>query len=189
MGQFAKWLLHEDQKEFFDYVFAVVLNAFFLGLIALLLWPLGRAALAWRLTKAYWVFWAAVIAVSCILALAQRIFKMDLYSRSDAYIITGLAVSAFLQAGWSAYAAPIIRGSTADASLPMMIILYVAGAVSAYVAAVIVGAFYMGGLYRLVNSALALLSFAVFSVWPSVGLAIYGWFFSIFERAYFFVPK
>ena len=186
MGQFAKWLLHEDQKEFFDYLFALVLNAVFLALIALLLWPLGKATLAWKLTKAYWIFWTAVIAVSCILALAQRVFKMDLYSRSDAYIITGLAVSAFLQAGWSAYAAPIVRGSTADASIPVMIILYVIGGVSAYVAAVIVGAFYMGGLYRLVNSALAILSFAVFSVWPAAGIAIYGWFFKIFERFQFF---
>jgi hypothetical protein len=35
MGQLAKWLLHEDQKEFFDYVFAVALNAVFLVLVAL----------------------------------------------------------------------------------------------------------------------------------------------------------
>lgn len=182
MGQFSKWLLHEDQKEFFDYLFAIVLNAVFLILIALLLWPLGRAGMAWRLTKAYWVFWTAVIAVSCLLALAQRIFKMDLYSRGDAYIITGLAVSAFLQVGWSAYAAPVIHASTTGTSVVVMIILYVVGGVSAYVAAVIVGAFYMGGLYRLVNSALAILSFAVFSVWPAAGGAMYGWFFSIFER-------
>lgn len=186
MGQFTKWLLHEDQKEFFDYLFAIVLNAVFLALIALLLWPLGKATLAWRLTKAYWIFWTAVIAVSCVLALAQRVFKMDLYSRSDAYIITGLAVSAFLQTGWSAYAAPIVQDSVGDTSVLMMIILYVVGGVSAYVAAVIVGAFYMGGLYRLVNSALAILSFAVFSVWPAAGIAIYGWFFNIFERFQFF---
>src|ERR1700752_1933551 len=182
MGQFAKWLLHEDQKEFFDYLFALVLNTVFLILIALLLWPLGKATVAWRLTKAYWVFWTAVIAVSCLLALAQRIFKMDLYSRSDAYIITGLAVSAFLQVGWSAYAAPVIHSSMANTPVWVMIILYVIGGVSAYVAAVIVGAFYMGGLYRLVNSALAILSFAVFSVWPTAGTTIYGWFFNVFER-------
>lgn len=182
MGQFSKWLLHEDQKEFFDYLFAVVLNAVFLACIALLLWPLGRATMAWRLTKAYWIFWTAVIAVSCLLALAQRIFKMDLYSRSDAYIITGLAVSAFLQVGWSAYAAPVVHSSVTGAPVWMMIILYIVGGISAYVAAVIVGAFYMGGLYRLVNSALAILSFALFSVWPSAGTAMYGWFFNIFER-------
>ena len=182
MGQFAKWLLDEDQKELFDYLFAIVLNAVFLALIALILWPLGMATLSWKLTNSYWIFWDAVIAVSSLLALAQRIFKMDLYSRSDAYIITGLAVSAFLQAGWSAYAAPIIRAAVVDTSVMVTIILYIVGGVSAYVAAVIVGAFYMGGLYRFVNSVLALLSFAVFSVWPAAGMAIYGWFFAIFER-------
>lgn len=186
MGQFAKWLLHEDQKEFFDYVFAVVLNAVFLILIALLLWPLGRAAMAWRLTKAYWIFWSAVIAISCILVLAQRVFKMNLYDRSHAYIVSGLAVSAFLQVGWSAYAAPVIHNSASDASMWVTIILYFFGFISAYVAAVIVGAFYMGGLYRLVNSALAILSFAVFSIWPNVGSAMYGWFFNIFDRFQFF---
>jgi hypothetical protein len=182
MGQFAKWLMHEDQKEFFDYVFAVVLNAVFLIVIALLLWPLGRAGMAWRLTKAYWVFWTAVIVVASVHALAQRVFKMDLYERSDAYIITGLAASAFLQIGWSAYAAPVVHGSISGAPVWMTIVLFVIGAISAYVAAVIVGAFYMGGLYRLINSALAILSFIVFSVWPAAGMAIYGWFFRIFER-------
>jgi hypothetical protein len=186
MGQFSKWLLHDDQKEFFDYLFAIVLNTVFLLLIALLLWPLGKAAVVCRLTMAYWIFWTAVIAVSCLLALAQRIFKMDLYERSEAYIITGLAVSAFLQVGWSAYAAPVIHSSITGASVMVMIILYVVGGISAHVAAVIVGAFYMGGLYRLVNSALAILSFAAFSVWPAAGRTMYGWFFSIFERFQFY---
>lgn len=182
MGQFAKWLIHEDRKELFDYLFAIVLNAVFLAVIALLLWPLGRAGIAWRLTKAYWVFWSAVIAISCVLVLAQRSFKMDLYERANAYIITGMAVSAFLQVGWSAYAAPVFHSAAASASVWVMVVLYLIGGVSAYVAAVIVGAFYMGGLYRLVNSALAILSFAVFSIWPAAGSAMYGWFFNIFER-------
>jgi hypothetical protein len=58
--------------------------------------------------------------------------------------------------------------------------MYTVGVVSCYVAAVIVGAYYTGGLYRMVNSALAILSFSLFSVWPAVGLAIYGWFFDLF---------
>ena len=182
MGEFSKWLLHDNQKEFFDYLFAVAVNAVFLTLIALLLWPLGRAGIAWRLTKAYWVFWTAVILISSILALAQRIFRMDLYDRANAYVITGVAVSAFLQVGWSAYAAPVFHSAVTSASVWVAIILYAAGGVSAYVAAVIVGAFYMGSLYRLVNSALAIISFAVFSVWPTAGTALYGWFFNIFER-------
>lgn len=186
MGEFAKWLIHEDQKELFEYLFAIVLNAVFLALIALVLWPFGRATLAWSLTRAYWIFWTAVIVTSSILALAQRIFRIDLYDRSNAYIVSGLAVSGFLQVGWSAFAAPVVHGAVADASVWLTIILYLIGGVSAYIAAVIVGAFYIGGIYRLVNSALAILSFIVFSVWPTAGNTMYGWFFSIFDRFQFF---
>jgi hypothetical protein len=111
MGQFSKWLLHEDQKEWFDYLFALVLNIVFLALTALLLWPLGEATVALRLAKGYWVFWTVVIAASMVMVLAQRIFRMDLYERFDAYVISGLALSAFLQLGWSAFAALVIRSA------------------------------------------------------------------------------
>jgi hypothetical protein len=60
MGEFAKWLLHEDQKELFDYLFAIVLNIAFLVLTALLLWSMGRATMVLSLAKAYWIFWTAV---------------------------------------------------------------------------------------------------------------------------------
>ena len=95
MGEFSKWLLHEEQKEFFDYLFALVLNIFFLALTTLVLWPLGRATFAWHLTKGYWVFWTVVIIISSVLALVQRIFRMDLYSHYNAYVISGLALSGF----------------------------------------------------------------------------------------------
>jgi hypothetical protein len=179
MGQFSKWLLHEDQKEFFDYLFALVLNAVFLALIVLALWPLGKAAMALQLAKGYWIFWTAVILTACVLVLAQRIFRMDLYSHFDAYVITGLVVSGFCQAGWSAYVAPIIHNFVAGAPVWMVIILYVVGVVSCWVASVIVAAFYMGGIYRMVNMILAIVSFIVFSVWPAAGTTIYGWFFDL----------
>jgi hypothetical protein len=180
MGEFSKWLLHEDRKELFDYLFAVVLNALFLALTALLLWPLGRASLALQLAKGYWGFWAAVIVTASLLVLAQRIFRMDLYSRSNAYIISALVVSGFVQVGWSAFAALIVYNSATGAPVWMMIILYAVGVVSSYVACVIVGAFYMGGVYKMVNTALALVSFILFSIWPAAGGTIYGWFFDLF---------
>jgi hypothetical protein len=180
MGQFAKWLLQEEQKELFDYLFAVVVNAIFLAVIALLLWPTGRAIMAWRLTKGYWMFWAAVIVVSSVVVLAQRIFRIDLYSHYDIYVISGLVVSGILQVGWSAFVAPIFQNSVAEAPLWLTIILYLIGGVSCYVASVIVGAFYMGGIYRMVNSVLAIVSFIVFSVWPNAGTTLYGWFFDLF---------
>lgn len=180
MGEFSKWLLHEDQKELFDYLFAIVLNAVFLVLAVLLLWPLGRASMAYRLAKGYWIFWTAVIVTASVLALLHRIFRTDLYERFDAYVISGLIVSGFVQVGWAAFAAPVVRNFVANAPLWMAIILYVAGLLSCYVASVIMAAFYMGTLYRMVNFTLAILSFIVFSVWPTAGGAIYGWFFDYF---------
>ncbi len=180
MGEFSKWLLHEDQKELFDYLFAIVLNAVFLVLIALLLWPLGKTALTFRLTKGYWYFWSVVIVTSSLMVLAQRIFRMDLYSHYDAYVISALAVSGVVQVGWSAFAALVIDNAVAGAAVWKMIIIYAIGGISSYVACVIVSAFYMGSIYRMVNFALAILSFIVFSVWPSAGGAIYGWFFDLF---------
>lgn len=179
MGEFAKWLMHEDQKELFDYLFALVLNILFLALTALLLWPFGKAGTAWRLTKGYWIFWTVLIVTSALMVVAQRLFRMDLYTRLDAYIISALIVSGFLQVGWSAYAAPVIRNTAAGSPILATIIVYAVGVVSSYVAAVIVGAYYTGGLYRMANSALAILTFIVFSIWPAAGLAIYGWFFNL----------
>jgi hypothetical protein len=80
MGEFSKWLLHEDQKELFDYLFALVLNIAFVVLITLILWPLGSATFALHLAKGYWVFWTIVIVTSSGIVLVQRIFRMDLYS-------------------------------------------------------------------------------------------------------------
>ena len=177
MGGFSKWLLHEDQKEFFDYLFALVLNAVFLALIALLLWPMGRATMALQLAIGYWIFWTAVILISSILVVVQRIFSMDLDSHFDAYLISGLIVGGFLQVGWSAFLAPVLHNFVADASVWVTIILYAVGIVSCYVACVIVAAFYMGTLYKFVNLILALVSFIVFSVWPTAGRVMYGWLF------------
>jgi hypothetical protein len=179
MREFSKWLLHEDQKEFFDYLFAIVLNAAFLALIALLLWPMGRAAMALQLAKGYWIFWTAVIVTACVLALLQRIFRLNLYDRFEAYVITGLIFSGFVQVGWSAFIAPVVHEFAAGAPIWMTIILYAVGVFSCWIACVIVAAFYMGSIYRLVNLALAALSFIVFSVWPNAGGTIYSWFFKL----------
>ena len=180
MGAFTKWLLQEEQKELFDFLFAYVLNVIFLALAALLLWPLGKAPLALSLVKAYWLFWNLMVVSAGVLLLFQRIFRLDLYSHSDAYVISGLAVSCFLQAGWSAFAALLVRDFAADAPGWVVVAVYAVGVLSWYVAGVIVGAFYMGGLDRLVNQALAVLSFVVFSLWPAAARALYGWFFDLF---------
>jgi hypothetical protein len=173
MGDFSKWLLHEDQKELFDYLFAIVLNIIFLAITALLLWPLGRTMMAFRLAKGYWSFWA-------ILIIAVSLLAVDLYSHSDVYVITGLVVSSFLQAGWSAFAVTVVQNSVAGAPVWVMIVMNATGGLSTYIACVIVGAFFTGTLYRFVSLAIGIVSFIVFSVWPTGGDAIYGWFFDLF---------
>jgi hypothetical protein len=181
MGQFSKWLLHEDQKEFFDYLFAIVLNAVFVGLVALLFWPMRRTTIAFHLAKGYWYFWSVLIVAASLMVLVQRILRMDIHSHPNAYVNSGLIVSGFLQAGWSAFAALVIAGAVTNSSVLVMIVLYAVGIVSSYVASVAVGAFFMGSIYRMVNMILAVVSFIVFSIWPGAGGAIYGWFFDFID--------
>lgn len=94
----------------------------------------------------------------------------------------GLALSGFLQAGWSAFVALVVRNSLTDPSIWKAVVVYVIGLVSCYVAAVIVGAFYVGGLYRMINLGVAAISFVTFSIWPSSGVALYGWFFDLVSK-------
>src|ERR1044072_4567058 len=139
MGEFSKWLLHEVQKELFDYLFAVVLNVFFLALVTLMLWPLGKASFALHLAKGYWVFWTVVIIASAVMILVQRSFRIDLDSRFNAYVISGLILSGFLQIGWSAFAALAVRTSITSMSIWMAVVVILVGVVSCYVTTVVVG--------------------------------------------------
>ena len=182
MGEFSKWLMHEDQKELFDYLFALVLNILFLVLTTLVLWPLGRASFALHLAKGYWVFWTVVIITNSALVLVQRFFRIDLYSHFNAYVISGLALSGFLQIGWSAFVALAVRNSITNISVWMAVLVIAVGVVSCYVATEILGAYYAGGIYRTVNLCLAVLSFVVLTIWPAAGAAIYGWFFEFVTR-------
>lgn len=180
MGYFAKWLLADEQKELFDYLYANVLNVVFLAIIALVLWPFGRAWMAYSLAKGYWVFWCVMILCAIALVLFRRIFRIDLDTRYDAYVLSALAVSSFLQAGWSAFAALTVQGFVAGAPFWTTAALYVVGFLSCYVAFGIVCAFYMGSLYKTVNLPLSVVSFVVFSLWPAAGRTLYGWFFDLF---------
>ena len=180
MGEFGRWILHEDQKEVFEAFFAGMVFLAFVLLSTLLLLPAGRAWAVWSFAKGYWLFLVVLYLTAAALLLAQRYFRMDLYSHPDAYVISGLAVSGFLQVGWSAFAALTVRGNTAGAPVWAAAALYFVGLLSCYAALVSVGALYMGHIYRLTNAGLALLSYVLFSLWPAAGRALYGWFFDLF---------
>jgi hypothetical protein len=174
------WLVRDEQEGLFDLLFAIVQNILFLALAALLLWPAGRATMAFSFAKGYGLFWIALAVTAAALVLLRRIFRVDLHSHPDAYVNSALAVSCFLQAGWSAFAALSVQGFAASATVWTAVILYLVGAVSCYVAFNVVSLFYEGHIYKLVNLLLALVSFVVFSVWPAAGRAVYGWFFELF---------
>jgi ABC-type Fe3+-siderophore transport system permease subunit len=179
MGAFTRWILHEDQKEAFEFFFASALTAVFLAVVALAFWPLGRASLALDLLKGYWVLWIAISWTAVPLFIWQRLCRVDLYSHPDAYVISGLALSGFLQAGWSAFAAIAARDAAAAAPAWLAVVLYLVWLFSCYVAAVSIATYYQGHIYKFVNLLLSVLTYALFCVWPAAARAVYGWFFDL----------
>lgn len=180
MGSFGKWLLADEQKELWEVLFAITLNIFFLSLIALVFWPLGRPGFAFRLAKGYVILWSFIFLVGGAVSRIQEFFRVDLYDHADVYVYSNLAVSCFLQIGWSAFAVLVVHNFVAGASLPVTILLYVVGVCSCLVAFHAVSSYYQGQIYRLISLPLALAAFIVFSVWPASGRFLCGWFFDLF---------
>lgn len=181
MGAFSQWILHEDQKELFDSLYATALSIVFFGLAALALWPLGSASVVWRLVKGYWLFCVALPVTALLLLLFRRVFRVDLDTHFDAYVLSALAVSGFVQAGWSAFAALVVRDAAGAATWPAAAALYAVGFLSSYVASAVVAVYYSGRIYRYVNIPLACAGFVLFGLWPAAARAVYGWFFDLFR--------
>src|SRR5919109_478914 len=179
-GEISKWLMHDDQKELFEVLVALALNVVFLALIALLLWPLGKVVLAFGLAKGYGILWIVAFLTIVLLNRLHRFFRVDMYTHADAYVLSNLAVSCFLQAGWSAYAALSVQSLVVSTPVWIVVILYLVGVLSCLIAFFAVSSFYQGHIYKMVSLPLALVSFIVFSVWPASGRVIYGWFFDLF---------
>jgi hypothetical protein len=180
MGAFVKWLLHEDQKELFEHLYAAVFNLVFLGVSALLFWFLGRLDFAFRLLKGYWVFWILLPATATLLVMFRRVFRLDLDSHPDAYIISAIATSGVLVAGWSAFAALSVKQYAVGSPMRLTVALYITGLFSSYASFGLVSTYYNGSLYRAINLPLAGGTFALFSIWPTAARATYGWFFDLF---------
>lgn len=174
MGEFSKWLMHEDRKEVFEILVAGAMNVIFLALIALLLWPLGRPGLAFHLAKGYVVLWVVVYVAALLVNRIQDFFRVNLYAHPDAYVLSNLGVSCFLQVGWSAYAALNVDSFAQGASVSMALTLYLVGALSCLVAFFAVSSFYQGHIYKFISLPLALIGFVVFSVWPALGRMVCG---------------
>lgn len=180
MGELVKWLMREEQKELFEFLFACVQHLVFVALAALVLWPLGDAWLALRFAKGGLILWVVLFVTYVALAFVQRKLDLSLYSHADAYVVSAAAVGAFVQTGWSAFSALAVREYVSVATLWHAAALYFVGLLSCYVAFNVVSAFYTGHVYKLINLPLALVSYALFCVWPAAAGAAYGWFFRRF---------
>lgn len=172
--------MHDEQKNLFEILVASAINVVFLALIVALLWPLGRPSLAFRLAKGYVVLWV----LTCVAALLgnriQEFFRVNIYDRPNVYVNSNLAVSCFLQVGWSAFAALTVHSFVPGASVWIVVTLYLVGVLSCLIAYFAVSSLYQGHIYKLISLPLALICFIVFSVWPASARVTYGWFFGLF---------
>ncbi len=182
MQTFNQWLMHEDQRHVWDSLYATFLTAVFVAFGALVLWPMGKTGMSWSLLKGLGIFWFAIPLTAIPLLWFQRIFRVDLYSHYDAYVISGIAVSGILQAGWSAFAALTARDYAAGTSIGVTAALYVIGFLSCQVACAALAPYYGGQIYRYANVTLAAVAFVIFALLPAAARFLYGWFFDLILR-------
>lgn len=180
MGEFSRWLLHEDQRETFDHLFAGILNLLFLICVTMLFWWFGKISFSIHLLKGYWILWILLPATAFLLVVFRRIFRIDMYSHFDVYVISALIVSGLLQTGWSAFAALTVKDSVSGSPTWLVVVTYACGVGSCYVTLTLISAYYSGSIYRHVNALLGLISFIVFTMWPAAARFAYGWFFDLF---------
>jgi hypothetical protein len=103
-----------------------------------------------------------------------------MYDHPDAYVNSNLAISCFLQAGWSAFAALVVYSFATAAPVWLMLILYLVGILSCFITFNIVSSFYQGHVYKIISLPLAFVGFIIFSIWPAGGRLTYGRFCDLF---------
>lgn len=128
------WWLNEAPQEQMDYYIAGAMNVAFLGLTALLLWPLDKTMMIVHLAKGYGIFWSVTVVTLFVGDRLQRLFRVNVDSHFDAYVIWNLSHSLILLAGWSAFAALTVRSFVVTTPVWAAVILYLVGLLSSYVA-------------------------------------------------------
>lgn len=179
MGDLYRFL---EARGLSDVFIAAVLNLVFLLLVALPLWALDRWALALRLAKGYYIFWAVFILTAVLVDRIQRLLRVDADTHIDAFVLSNFAHCVLMLTGWSAFAALAVREFTAGSPVWVSSVLYFVGFLSSHVAFIVIISVYTGRIYKLVNACAALVSFVVFALWPAGGRAVFGWFFHLFAK-------
>lgn len=170
----------DPNKAKLELLFATGASVLFLALSALLLWPVDRAPLAWHLFKGYCLFLILLSTTFWVMQLSVRVFRVETNPSDKRYLVTSLALGAFLQVGWAAFAALAVNHFIAGSPTWLVVALWIIGFVSTYVALVWAGLFYQGEIYKFVNGPLGIVSYVVFAMWPFVGHMLFGWFLKLF---------
>lgn len=163
-----------------DFLIPVALNVIFIVIVALLLWPMGKLAVAVRLMKAYVIFWGITVFSVVVLYQVQRMLRVSAERNFAAFLISNLLLGLTLLAGWSAFSSGVVNEAVADAGVGVTIVLWVVGLVSGIAAHVVVTTFHNGTIYTLSNLIVVVVGFVVFGVWPAVARVTYGRFFNLF---------
>lgn len=166
--------------EAWEFAVGLVVNALFLGLVALLLWSLDGPALAARLGKGYAVLWCVTAFTAVSAGVIHAFLRLDVTEDFNLYVAPGVAFGAVLLTCWSAFAALTVRGFASGVSFWPALALQAAGFLASFVGCWVVSSFYQGHLYKLINLPLALAGYLVFAAWPAAGRVLYGWFFDLF---------
>ena len=159
-----------------DFRILWVLILALLGVITLLLWPLGELKLAFSLARGMGVLYVTTYVVFLVVLIIQKFFRVDIDDRVDAFLLSNLAVSALLHVGWAAFAALAVRAAAAGEPVWRAAILWLIGLFTCWMAYNVVGTWYSGRFYRYKNLPLAAASFAVFALWPAAARFLFGWY-------------
>ncbi|HEX2091366.1 MAG TPA: hypothetical protein VHG28_03150 [Longimicrobiaceae bacterium] len=162
-----------------DFTFLIVTVLALLGIITLLLWPLGHLPLAFTLAKGFGLYYLAVWVFFVVLLVIHRLFRIDDDSHFDVYLLTNLAAGALPMVGWTAFAALVVRDAAAGEPVWRAAILWFIGLFTCHMAYGVVATYYSGSFYKEINLPLAGLAFLLFAVWPVAARFLFGWFFNL----------
>lgn len=176
-----KHLLDRASADTWQMMVALALSILFPALVALALWPAGRAGLALKLLSGFGILWLVAEVIHLLTVLLHKRFRVDLYSHPDAFFITNALASVLLMALWTAFAALAVHEAAAGAGLWLAAGLHLVGLLSGVVACQVVGSFYTGGLYKMAALAAAVAGYALFAAWPAAAGAAFGWLFRFFR--------
>ena len=180
MWRTLKYLLDRASAEAWQFIVATALCLLFPALVALLLWPAGRAGLGLGLFKGFCLFWPAVLVAYALTAFVHGRLRVDLYSHPNAFVRSNVAVSGLLAAGWAAFAALAARGAADGAPAWLAAVVYLFGLLSGVVAVQVVGSFFCGAIYKFASLAVACAAYVLFALWPGAARATYGRLFQVF---------